>query len=485
MKHLSEILAGVAALDEGDRPVTGLEFDSRRVKEGQVFVAVKGTQTDGHQYISAALGKGAVAVVGEVKPDDFPTDKVWVTVKDSAWALAQMSSAFYGHPSRDLKLVGVTGTNGKTTTVTLLHQLFTAMGVKAGLLSTIENKIGGEVLVSTHTTPDSVAINRLLREMVAEGCVVAFMEVSSHAIDQHRVSGLEFAGGVFTNLTREHLDYHGTMLDYLNVKKKFFDFLPKGSFALANIDDKNGLVMMQNTKAEKHTLALKRMADFSAKIRSNSLDGLHLEMNGHEVYARLIGRFNAYNLLTAFGVAVLLGESEEAVLQVLSGLPGAPGRFEKVADPKSKRMGIVDYAHTPDALEKVLDTINELKQPTVDLFTVVGCGGDRDKTKRPVMGALAAAKSTQAVFTSDNPRSEEPEVIIREMWAGVAAEDQHKVLDIVNRQSAIQTACRLAGNEGIVLVAGKGHEKYQIVKGEKIPFDDKAELLNEFLNTRH
>ncbi len=485
MKHLSEILAGVAALDEGDRPVTGLEFDSRRVKEGQVFVAVKGTQTDGHQYISAALGKGAVAVVGEVKPDDFPTDKVWVTVKDSAWALAQMSSAFYGHPSRDLKLVGVTGTNGKTTTVTLLHQLFTAMGVKAGLLSTIENKIGGEVLVSTHTTPDSVAINRLLREMVAEGCVVAFMEVSSHAIDQHRVSGLEFAGGVFTNLTREHLDYHGTMLDYLNVKKKFFDFLPKGSFALANIDDKNGLVMMQNTKAEKHTLALKRMADFSAKIRSNSLDGLHLEMNGHEVYARLIGRFNAYNLLTAFGVAVLLGESEEAVLQVLSGLPGAPGRFEKVADPNSKRMGIVDYAHTPDALEKVLDTINELKQPTVDLFTVVGCGGDRDKTKRPVMGALAAAKSTQAVFTSDNPRSEEPEVIIREMWAGVAAEDQHKVLDIVNRQSAIQTACRLAGNEGIVLVAGKGHEKYQIVKGEKIPFDDKAELLNEFLNTRH
>ena len=485
MKHLSEILAGVAALDEGDRPVTGLEFDSRRVKEGQVFVAVKGTQTDGHQYISAALGKGAVAVVGEVKPDDFPTDKVWVTVKDSAWALAQMSSAFYGHPSRDLKLVGVTGTNGKTTTVTLLHQLFTAMGVKAGLLSTIENKIGGEVLVSTHTTPDSVAINRLLREMVTEGCVVAFMEVSSHAIDQHRVSGLEFAGGVFTNLTREHLDYHGTMLDYLNVKKKFFDFLPKGSFALANIDDKNGLVMMQNTKAEKHTLALKRMADFSAKIRSNSLDGLHLEMNGHEVYARLIGRFNAYNLLTAFGVAVLLGESEEAVLQVLSGLPGAPGRFEKVADPNSKRMGIVDYAHTPDALEKVLDTINELKQPTVDLFTVVGCGGDRDKTKRPVMGALAAAKSTQAVFTSDNPRSEEPEVIIREMWAGVAAEDQHKVLDIVNRQSAIQTACRLAGNEGIVLVAGKGHEKYQIVKGEKIPFDDKAELLNEFLNTRH
>jgi len=485
VKHLSEILAGVAALDEGDRPVTGLEFDSRRVKEGQVFVAVKGTQTDGHQYISAALGKGAVAVVGEVKPDDFPTDKVWVTVKDSAWALAQMSSAFYGHPSRDLKLVGVTGTNGKTTTVTLLHQLFTAMGVKAGLLSTIENKIGGEVLVSTHTTPDSVAINRLLREMVAEGCVVAFMEVSSHAIDQHRVSGLEFAGGVFTNLTREHLDYHGTMLDYLNVKKKFFDFLPKGSFALANIDDKNGLVMMQNTKAEKHTLALKRMADFSAKIRSNSLDGLHLEMNGHEVYARLIGRFNAYNLLTAFGVAVLLGESEEAVLQVLSGLPGAPGRFEKVADPNSKRMGIVDYAHTPDALEKVLDTINELKQPTVDLFTVVGCGGDRDKTKRPVMGALAAAKSTQAVFTSDNPRSEEPEVIIREMWAGVAAEDQHKVLDIVNRQSAIQTACRLAGNEGIVLVAGKGHEKYQIVKGEKIPFDDKAELLNEFLNTRH
>ena len=485
MKSLKEILADVATLETKDVLVKGIEFDSRQVQSGDVFVAVKGTQTDGHRYISSAIKKGAVAIVGEEKPTDFPKGMIWVQVADSALALAQMSSAFFGHPSRELKLVGVTGTNGKTTTVTLLHQLFTALGQKAGLLSTIENNIGGIVLVSTHTTPDSVAINRLLREMVTEGCGVAFMEISSHSIDQHRIAGLHFSGGVFTNLTREHLDYHGTMLEYLNVKKRFFDFLPKGSFALANIDDKNGLVMMQNTKAKKQTYALRRMADFSAKIQANTLDGLHLEVNGHEVYARLIGQFNAYNLLTAFGVAVLLGEREEEVLQVLSGLPGAPGRFEKVVDPKSRRMGIVDYAHTPDALEKVLNTILEIKKKDVELFTVVGCGGDRDRTKRPVMGAMAAEKSRQAIFTSDNPRSETPEDIIKEMLGGVAAENQHKVLDIVDRKSAIKTACRLAGGHGIVLVAGKGHEKYQIVKGAKLPFDDKAELINEFLNSTH
>ncbi|HHB78055.1 MAG TPA: UDP-N-acetylmuramoyl-L-alanyl-D-glutamate--2,6-diaminopimelate ligase [Saprospiraceae bacterium] len=484
MKSLKEILAEVAVKDADsikDVQVSGIEFDSRKIQKGNVFVAVQGTQVDGHEYIFPAILKGATVIVGEVKPEVFPPEIVWVGVEDSAWALAQLGSAFYGHPSRHLKLVGVTGTNGKTTTVTLLHQLFTGLGQKAGLLSTIENKIGDEVFESTHTTPDSVTINRLLSEMVAAGCVVAFMEVSSHAIDQHRIGGLHFAGGVFTNLTREHLDYHGTMLDYLNVKKKFFDFLPKGSFALANIDDKNGRVMMQNTKADKHTLALKKMADFSAKIQSNSLDGLHLEINGYEVYARLIGGFNAYNLLTAFGVAVLLGESEEEILVVLSGLPGAPGRFEKIADPTSRRMGIIDYAHTPDALEKVLDTINELKEQNARLYTVVGCGGDRDRTKRPIMGGMAAAKSGQAIFTADNPRSEEPEDIIKEMWAGVAKEDRHKVLDIVDRKSAIRTACRLAGQSGIILVAGKGHEKYQIVNGKKLPFDDKAELLNEFL----
>ena len=484
MKNLKDILAEVAIKDASpilDVQVSGIEFDSRQVQKDNVFVAVKGTQVDGHEYIFSAILKGAKVIVGEEKPEAFPPELVWVGVKDSALALAQLGSAFYDHPSRKLKLVGVTGTNGKTTTVTLLHQLFMGLGQKVGLLSTIENKIGDKVINSTHTTPDSVTINRLLSEMVVEGCAVAFMEVSSHAIDQHRIGGLHFAGGVFTNLTREHLDYHGTMLDYLNVKKKFFDFLPKGSFALANIDDKNGLVMMQNTQADKHTLALKRMADFSAKIHANTLEGLHLEINGKEVYARLIGQFNAYNLLTVFGVASLLGESEEEILVVLSGLSGAPGRFEKIVDPNSRRMGILDYAHTPDALEKVLDTINELKNSERKLYTVVGCGGDRDRTKRPVMGGMAARKSTQTIFTADNPRSEEPEDIIEEMLKGVAKEDSNKVLDIVDRKSAIKTACRLAGNNGIILVAGKGHEKYQIIKGQKLPFDDKAELLNEFL----
>ena len=484
MKNLKDILVEVAikgAHPNLDVQVSGIEFDSRHVQKDNLFVAVKGTQVDGHEYIFSAILNGAKVIVGENKPNAFPSELIWIGVEDSALVLAQLGSAFYDHPSRKLKLIGVTGTNGKTTTVTLLHQLFMGLGQKVGLLSTIENKIGDKTISATHTTPDSVTINRLLSEMVIEGCNVAFMEVSSHSIDQHRIGGLHFAGGVFTNLTREHLDYHGTMLDYLNVKKRFFDYLPKGSFALANIDDKNGLVMMQNTMAEKHTLALKRMASFSAKIHANTLDGLHLEMNGKEVFARLIGQFNAYNLLTAFGVASLLGENEDDVLVVLSGLSGAPGRFEKIVDPNTQRMGILDYAHTPDALEKVLDTINELKSAETKLFTVVGCGGDRDRTKRPVMGGMAAAKSTQVIFTSDNPRSEAPEDIIDEMLKGVAKEDGHKVLDIVDRKSAIKTACRLAGKNGVILVAGKGHEKYQIVKDEKLPFDDKAELLNEFL----
>lgn len=484
MKRLKNILAKVALVSTEaipEWPVKGIEFDSRQIQKGDLFVAIGGTQVDGHKFIFEALKKGAIAIVGEKKPKNFPEGATWIGVNDSAYAMAQMAAAFYGHPSTKLKLVGVTGTNGKTTTVTLLHQLYSGLGQKAGLLSTIENKIGNKIIPSTHTTADSVTVNRLLSEMVAEGCVVAFMEVSSHAIDQHRISGLVFAGGVFTNLTREHLDYHGTMLDYLNVKKRFFDNLPKGSFALANIDDKNGLVMMQNTQAIPHTLALKRMANYTANIKDNSLEGLHLTINGNEVYARLIGQFNAYNMLTTFAVAVLLGEEEMDILQVLSGLPGAPGRFEKVIDPNSKRMGIIDYAHTPDALQKVLDTINEIKQENVKLFTVVGCGGDRDKTKRPLMGKMAAVESYQTIFTGDNPRSEEPEVIIQEMMQGVDIEDVGKVLEIVDRGAAIKTACRLAGENGVILVAGKGHEKYQIVKGKKLPFDDKAALMNEFL----
>ncbi len=486
MKYLQDILTGVALTSRIPAqavPVEGLCFDSRQVRPGYAFVAIRGTRADGHQFIPRAIENGANIIIGEVQPPGLPPHVHWVGVPDARKALALMAANFYDRPSEKLQLIGVTGTNGKTTTVTLLYQLMAGLGIKAGLLSTIENKIASHTVSATHTTPDPVTVNRLLADMVQAGCEYAFMEVSSHAIDQHRIDGLRFAGAVFTNLTPEHLDYHKDMKTYMKVKKSFFDSLPDDAFALVNIDDKHGPVMWQNTRARRFGLSLRTMADFHARIQANGLDGLQMTVEGMEVHARLVGRFNAYNLLTAYAVARILGFDARQVLTVLSNAPGAPGRFETIRDAHSHRIGIVDYAHTPDALVKVLDTILELRRPGYQVVTVVGCGGDRDKTKRPLMGAIAAEKSDQAIFTEDNPRNEDPDRIIAEMLGGVPPAQREKVLTIRDRRTAIRTACRLGGDKAIILVAGKGHEKYQIVRDQKIPFDDREELIREFERT--
>lgn len=456
-------------------------FDSRKAGPESLFVAVRGTQADGHEFIDKAIGQGAAAVVAEQLPEERREGVTYIQVADSATALGLTASRFFGEPSKALKLVGVTGTNGKTTTATLLHSLFTALGYRAGLLSTVRNMVGQRPVEAAYTTPDAVAINALLREMAGAGCDYAFMEVSSHAAHQRRIAGLHFAGGIFTNISHDHLDYHKTFKAYIDAKKMFFDILPKTAFALVNADDKRGGVMLQNTRAKKYSYSLRTMASFRAKLLENSINGLHLDIGGKEVFSRLIGEFNAYNLLAAYGAAILLGQEEMETLTALSQLRAAEGRFDYLAGPQGKRTGIVDYAHTPDALEKVLQTIRQLRQGNSRIITVVGCGGDRDKAKRPKMAKVACDYSDQVVLTSDNPRSEEPEAIIAEMQAGVPAYASRKVLAITGRREAIRSACRLAQEGDIILVAGKGHEKYQEIKGVRHPFDDKAVLAEALM----
>ncbi len=459
--------------------VKGICFDSRKVQPGFLFVAVKGTQSDGHTFIEKAVTLGAIAIVAEKLPELISDAITYVTVKDSAKAIGIIASNFYGNPSAKLKLVGVTGTNGKTTVATLLFKLFTALGYRCGMLSTVVNNIVDKQIPSTHTTPDPIQINELLVQMLNEKCTHCFMEVSSHAVAQGRIEGLNFTGGLFTNITHDHLDYHHTFESYIRAKKGFFDGLSSDAFALVNIDDKRGMVMLQNCKAKKHTYALKKMADFKAKIITNSIEGLELEIGERNVWFRLIGDFNAYNLLTVYGAASLLSEDSETVLMKLSALTGASGRFELIM-PGSKFTAIVDYAHTPDAVKNILETIEHFRSGIEQVITVIGCGGDRDRTKRPLMAAIACKYSNKVIFTSDNPRSEDPMEIIKEMQTGVGPTDAKKTLVMIDREEAIKMACMLAKEKDIILVAGKGHENYQEIKGVKHPFDDK-EVLSRML----
>jgi UDP-N-acetylmuramoyl-L-alanyl-D-glutamate--2,6-diaminopimelate ligase len=461
-----------------ERKVSDIVFDSRKVVENSAFVAVKGTQVDGHDFISLALEKGATTIICEQLPEALATGITYIQVVDSAKALGIMAANFYGNPSEKIKVVAVTGTNGKTTTVTLLHQLFVRMGYSTGLLSTVENKINEEVIPSTHTTPDAVSVQALLRKMVDAGCTHCFMEASSHAIVQERIAGLKLSGAVFTNITHDHLDYHGTFEEYIKAKKKLFDELPKDAFALVNGDDKRGSVMVQNCRGTLQTFGLKSASDFKAKILSNTIEGLELDVNGKLIWFRMIGSFNAYNLLGVLGTAVLLGEDEDEVLRELSAIKGAKGRFDRISI--GGITAIVDYAHTPDALDNVLKTINAFRTGNEQLITVVGCGGNRDKTKRPTMAKIAVSESTKAIFTSDNPRFEEPAEILREMQAGVGPTDFRKTLTIEDRREAIKTALLLCQKGDIVLIAGKGHEDYQEIKGVKHHFDD-AEVVTELL----
>ena len=458
--------------------VTDLQIDSRKVSDGTCFIAVKGSISDGHDYIETAIANGAKAIVCELLPAQLKEEVTYVEVENSALAAGYISHNFYNEPSLKIKLVGVTGTNGKTTIVTLLWKLFTGLGYKCGLISTVQNQIGDEIILATHTTPDAISVNALLNKMVDAGCRYVFMECSSHAIHQHRISGLQFTGALFSNITHDHLDYHKTFDEYIRVKKSWFYGLPATAFAISNADDKRGQVMLQNTPAKKYFYSLKTMADFKGKILENSLVGLHMLVNDSEVYFRLIGEFNAYNLLAVFGAAICLGEEKNNVLQVLSNVDGAEGRFDYMISKNDKVIGIVDYAHTPDAVLNVLATIKKLRQGNEHIITVVGCGGDRDTAKRPVMAAAACEHSDRVIFTSDNPRSEDPLEILKQMEAGVSVTARKKYITIADRREAIKTAVSLAVKEDIILVAGKGHEKYQDIKGVKYDFDDKK-ILNE------
>ena len=483
MKILKDILYGVSLKQVSgstDLEVSSISFDSREAKAGGLFVAVKGTLSDGHDFIEKAISQGATAIVCESLPANLHESISYCLVHDSAKSLGVIAANFYDHPSSKLKLVGVTGTNGKTTVATLLFQLFRDLGYKCGLLSTVQNQINDLIIASTHTTPDPIALNGLLNDMVESGCDYCFMEVSSHAVAQQRISGLQFAGGIFTNLTHDHLDFHQTFDAYLKAKKSFFDCLESNSFALTNIDDKNGIVMLQNSRAHKKTYGLKSIADFKAKIIENHFSGLFLNIDGEEVWFKMVGSFNAYNLLAVYSAAMLLEQDRARVLTSLSRLSGAEGRFDYTLSP-SGIIGIVDYAHTPDAVQNVLQTIQDIRTGTEQVITVIGCGGDRDKTKRPVMAQVACDWSNKVILTSDNPRSESPEQIIQDMEAGVMPHNKKKAISIVDRKEAIRTACHLARPGDIILVAGKGHEKYQETAGVKQPFDDK-QILNEFLN---
>lgn len=459
--------------------VTDIQIDSRKIKPGAVFVAVKGGVADGHQFIDKAIENGAAVIVYEdLQLKIHHSQLTYVQVENSAVAAAYMASNFFGKPSEKITLVGVTGTNGKTTIATLLYKLFTRLGYTCGLLSTVENQIGSTIVPATHTTPDAISLNALLKRMVDEGCTYVFMETSSHAIHQHRVTGLHYAGGIFSNITHDHLDYHQTFDEYIRVKKAFFDSLSSSAFAISNADDKRGTVMLQNTNAKKYYYSLKTVADFKGKILDNSLSGLMMTVNEIEVHFRLIGEFNAYNLLAVYGAAVCLGKDKMEVLTALSELTGAEGRFDYMVSAREKVIAIVDYAHTPDALLNVLATIKKLKKGFEQVITVVGCGGDRDKTKRPIMAAAACEHSDKVVFTSDNPRSEDPAQIIKDMEEGLAVAYKRKYISITDRKEAIKTAISLAKPEDIILIAGKGHEKYQDIKGVKNYFDDK-EMVKE------
>ncbi len=463
-----------------DQGVSHLCFDSRQAKLGSLFFAIPGTQVDGHQFLPQVFDQGCTACVVEKIPEVVPEGILVIQVRDSNEAMAQVASAFYGNPSASLNLVGITGTNGKTTSVTLLFELFKALGHRCGLISTVQNKIEDRIIPATHTTPDALNLNALLAEMLASGCTHVFMEVSSHAVVQKRIFGLTFKGAIFSNITRDHLDFHETFDAYIKAKKGFFDALPKSAFALTNVDDKRGMVMLQNTKAHKVSYGILETADYKAKIKANVLSGLQLELDGSEIHAQLIGQFNAYNLLAIYATAILLGENKEEVLIALSGLKTAPGRFEQMHGPNQK-MAIVDYAHTPDALENVLKTIQAIRQKHQHIITVVGCGGNRDAGKRPIMAALAAQYSDQVVLTSDNPRFEDPELILDQMQAGILADDADKVIRISDRKQAIEQAIQSLANTGdIILVAGKGHETYQDIQGVKHDFDDKQVIAEAF-----
>ena len=477
---LKDLLRGVTYTELkgcAEIEISGLTYDSRTASEGSCFFAVSGTVVDGHNYIAKAVEGGATAVICERIPEEVAElGCTFVVVKDSNLAMGVIASNFYGNPSQELKVVGVTGTNGKTTIATLLYDLVQSMGYKAGLISTVVYKVGAKEIVSTHTTPDAIRLNAMMREMVDEGCDYCFMECSSHAIVQQRIHGLQFVGALFTNITHEHLDYHKTFAEYIRAKKAFFDALPKSAFALVNADDRNGEVMLQNTKASRYTLSLQKMADFRAKVIEMMVEGMELRIDDKDVWVQFLGRFNAYNLLTVYGAAVLLGFDKEEVLAHLSMLHPVSGRFETVVA-KDGTTAIVDFAHTPDALENIIRTIDELRQKEQRLIIVCGCGGDRDKTKRPVMGEMASRMADIAIFTSDNPRTEDPEQILREMEEGV--DNGRRYLKITDRHEAIKTAVMLAEPRDIILLAGKGHEDYQIIGTEKFPFNDKA-IVKEY-----
>ena len=463
-----------------DKEIGDVQIDSRKIKPGSLFIAVRGMLIDGHEFITKAIEQGAVAVVCEEMPAMKNQGIVYVQVENSGAAAGYVANNFFDQPSAKMKVVGVTGTNGKTTIVTLLYKLFTSLGYKTGLVSTVQNHVGDRIVPATHTTPDAISLNALLKQMADEGCTHVFMEASSHAIHQHRITGLQFAGGIFSNVTHDHLDYHKSFEEYIRVKKSFFDGLLSSAFAISNVDDKRGMVMLQNTNAKKYYYSLRTVADFKGKILDNSLTGLVMTVNDQEVHFRLIGEFNAYNLLAVYGTAICLGEDKQETLRNLSMLTGAEGRFDYVISTKEKVIAIVDYAHTPDALLNVLATVKKLKKGFEKLITVIGCGGDRDKTKRPVMGEVACEHSDKVIFTSDNPRSEDPAQIIKDMEAGLSTSMKKKYISIVDRKEAIKTAISLAKKEDIALIAGKGHEKYQEIKGVKNHFDDKEVVREMF-----
>ena len=483
MKKLSEILKGITynATNFRNVEVGKITFDSRAVEAGTMFVAQVGVHVDGHKFIDSAISKGATVVLCQTLPETLNADVVYIQTADSSKALGIAASNFFDNPSQCLKLIGITGTNGKTTTVTLLHRMFRELGFSVGLLSTVVNKIDEQEIPSTHTTPDALELNALLRQMADNGCEYCFMEVSSHAIVQQRIAGLHFEGGIFSNITHDHLDFHKTFADYIAAKKAFFDNLPKTAFALTNLDDRNGMVMLQNTQARKYTYSLQSMADFNCRIVENTLQGLLLNIGGKEVWTRLVGKFNAYNLLAIYSTARLCGIAEDEALTHLSRLQAAEGRFEYVNG--SGKMAIVDYAHTPDALKNVLQTINDIMSIDQRLIVVVGCGGDRDALKRPVMAKIAAEMCHTLILTSDNPRTEDPERILDDMEAGLNTAQKETMLRISDRRQAIKTACAMAQTGDIILVAGKGHEKYQEINGVRNHFDDKEEL-NKILNNK-
>jgi UDP-N-acetylmuramoyl-L-alanyl-D-glutamate--2,6-diaminopimelate ligase len=480
MKLLSEILykAGLEEISGTTNvAISGITFDSRQVKKDGLFLAIRGTKSDGHAFIKTAIQAGAIAIVCEEIPAEKDEKITYVRVKDSSFALGIIASNFYDNPSQQLKLVGVTGTNGKTTTVTLLFNLFRALGYNAGLISTVKNKINAEEIPATHTTPDAIALNELLKKMLDKGCQYVFMEVSSHAVVQHRISGIHFSGGIFTNITHDHLDYHKTFDEYIKAKKGFFDQLGDDAFALVNKDDKHGLVMLQNCRAEKRTFALQSVADFKCRILENHLHGLFLNIDGIDLWVKLIGSFNAYNVLGVYAAAMMLKQDKTNVLTALSTLQAVEGRFQHTKS-AGGIIGIVDYAHTPDALKNVLKTIKDIRTGNEQVITIVGCGGDRDSAKRPIMAKIACQMSNKVILTSDNPRSEDPEEILNQMQDGLDVVDKRKALRITDRKEAIRTACSMAKPGDIILIAGKGHEKYQEIKGVKTPFDDFEILRN-------